>query len=53
MKVVKIIFALVLVFAFASPSYGNSVKRKKNKWLATEAIVTNSEHEVRDFIIGW
>jgi hypothetical protein len=53
MKVIKIIFAGVLIFAFALPGYGNNVKRKKNKWLGVQTARKTSEHENRNTVIGW
>jgi hypothetical protein len=52
MKAIKIMFALVLIFAFAAPSYGNNVKRKKNKWLGVQTALTTCEHEDRNTVVG-
>ena len=53
MRPIKIIAVFVLMFAFAAPSFGNNVKRKKNKWLAAKTAVTTCEHEDRNTFIGW
>jgi hypothetical protein len=53
MKAIRILFALVLIFAFAAPGYGSGVKRKKNKWLATKTDVTACGHEDRASFVGW
>jgi hypothetical protein len=42
MKTVKIILVFVFIFAFTAPSFGNNIKRKKNKWLATENVTVSN-----------